>query len=331
MFCAPSTGFAQDMDITLSGLCSRSGSPDDCIQDGNIRSDVQDNWRRLMTQFAGAMMPPILAPAGTRGVRGLYIGFETSLNPIENSGAGSGNQVASAWARGTEGDDMGGAMQPNRFVDPLLAWGRFNVRKGLPFGFDLGMNIGYMANSSYWNLGLEIRWALFEGFRDDVGWIPDLAIRGAVQTLLADSEFNVTVPSVDLVLSEPFVIANSVEVTPSIYGQLAFIFADSELVDMTPGTPVFEDCVPQPATPTANSGSPPYCTAGGTELNNNVVFQRLRSTRFRLGGGLQIRYEWFLLAGSFLFDVLQPGAMDGDLPDDLPRQMQINIAAGVSL
>lgn len=328
---APVSASAQDMDITLAGLCaSRTTTmPETCLDpSGGPSPELRDDWYRVMTQFAGALIPPVLAPAGTRGVRGLYIGFETWLNPIEN-GDGA---PADAWARATEGDGMGG--RPNRFVDPLLAWGRFNVRKGLPFGFDLGMNIGYMANSSYWTLGLEIRWALFEGFREDVGWIPDLAVRGAVQTLLADAEFNVTVPSVDIVLSEPFVIANTVEVTPSIYGQVAFIFADSELVDLSPNRPVFESCVPDPNTPTASSGSPPYCTDpanGAVELSQNVVFPRIRSTRFRLGGGLNIRYEWFMLSGSFMFDVVRPSDMDGDLPTDLPRQMQINIGAGVSL
>ncbi len=337
---APSDASAQDMDLALSrlrvpavdvatnpaGPCATTfagGSPvayDFCQDD--------DAWRRVMTQFAGSMIPPLLAPAGTRGVRGIYVGFETWLTPIENNAS---TATGEAWHRAVEGDGMGGPDR-SRFVDSLLAWGRFNVRKGLPFGFDLGMNIGYLANTSYWTLGLEIRWALFEGFRDGVGWIPDLAVRGAVQTLMGDAEFNITVPSVDLVLSEPIVIANTVEVTPSIYGQVAWVFADSELVDLTPGTPVFDACSPDPNTPTAMTPTqPPYCRTSGRELNHNVVFPRLRSTRFRLGGGLQIRYEWFQLSGSFLMDVLTPGEMDGELPGDIPRQMQINIGAGLTL
>ncbi|MGE0789633.1 MAG: hypothetical protein AB7S26_28430 [Sandaracinaceae bacterium] len=335
---------AQDMNIALSRLRipavdSGTAAPNTpCAvpfdMSGNpIPMDFcQDDpaWQRVMTQFAGAMMPPVLTTAGTRGVRGIYVGFETWLTPIESDASGA-NATGSAWHRAVEGDGLGGSTTSSRFVDSVLAWGRFNLRKGLPFGFDLGMNIGYLANSSYWTLGLEVRWALFEGFRDGVGWIPDLAVRAAVQTLLGDSEFNMTIPTVDVILSEPFVIANTVEVTPSVFGQVGWIFADSELVDLTPGTPIFPSCNPDPLTPTSMSGGPPYCRGSGRELNHNVVFSQIRSTRFRLGGGLQIRYEWFQIGGSFLFDVLTPHDMDGTLPSDLPRQMQIDISAGVTL
>jgi hypothetical protein len=222
----------------------------------------------------------------------------------------------------------------SRFADGVLAWGRFNLRKGLPFGFDLGMNIGYLANTSYWTLGAEVRWSLFEGFRDGVGWIPDLAVRGSVQTLIGDGEFNMTVPAVDIILSEPFVIANSIEVTPYVAGQVAWVFADSELVDLTPTTGSFQSCNPDPATPDPRMmamSDPPYCRNGGTDLNNNWVFPSLRSIRWRFRGGMQIRYEWFVLTGAFSFDLVPPGEADSSLPRDLPRQFQVELGAGLTM
>ena len=324
---------AQNMNVAVSRLSVAPGSPDaigGCEAGATLCGDDRA-WRSVMTQLAGSMLPPILVPAGTRGVRGIYVGFETSFTGIDN-----GEEY---WHRAVEGD--GGDPDPrrSRFVDSVLAWGRFNVRKGLPFGFELGTNLSYLANTSYFALGLEIRWALFEGFRVDAGWIPDVAVRAAVQTLIGDGEFNLTVPSLDFVLSEPFVVANSVEIIPSIYGQVAWVFADSELVDLSPATGAFSDCMPDPRTPPNTDpgletppfpSSPPHCRGGGSELNQNVVFPSLRSTRFRLGGGLSIRYEWFTLIGSFLFDVLKPSDLDGTLPVDLPRQWQANVGVGLT-
>lgn len=304
-----------------------SGSFNACVGGGGVCQDDQD-WARVMTQFAGAMIPPVLTPAGTRGVRGIYVGFETWLTPIDTD---PGSATGNAWFRAVEGDGMG-TSERSRFVDSMLAWGRFNVRKGLPFGFELGTSVGYLANTTYWTLGLEIRWALFEGFREDVGWIPDVAVRGAVQTLIGDGEFNITVPSVDVIISEPFVVANSVEITPSLMGQFAWVFADSELVDLNPGVGAFDTCSPDPVTPPPGTPMrPPYCRGDGSELNYNVVFPSLRSFRARGGAGLQIRFEWFTVLGSFLFDFLPPGELDGSLPSDIPRQWQLDLGVGLTL
>ncbi len=330
---APSGASAQDMNIALSRLRIQAEDPirnPDTPCSSSFTSEGmpltraycmdEDAWRRVMTQFTASLMPPILTQAGTRGVRGIYVGFETWLTGIDND--------QEYWHRAVEGD--GGSMDPNRsrFVDSVLAWGRLNVRKGLPFGFELGTNIGYMANSTYWTLGLEVRWALWEGFREDVGWIPDLAIRAAVQTMLGDGEFNITVPSIDFILSEPFVVGNSVEITPSIFAQVAWVFADTELVDLDRDMSAFDSCEPDPATPT--SGSPPYCRGDGMQLNHNVVFPSIRTTRARVGAGLQIRYEWFTLLGSFLFDVARPSDFDGTLPTDLPAQWQVDVGTGLT-
>lgn len=309
---------AQDMNIALSRLsqpgCGEPGMS--CLRD-------DDAYRTVMSEMAGAMIPPVLTPAGTRGVRGLYVGLESWITGIDSS--------SEDWHRAVEGDGQDGDIRRSRFVDDVIVWGRLNVRKGLPFGFELGTNIAYMANSSYWALGAEIRWALFEGFREGIGWIPDVAVRGAVQTLVGDGEFNITVPSVELILSEPFVVANTVEIVPWIAGQVAFPFVDSELVDLTPQTGAFTACDPDPRTP--DTTPPPVCRRAGAELNNNVVFPSLRSTRWRLGGGIQFRYEWFTLLGSFMMDVVRPGDAyaDSSLPDHLERQWQLDIAAGLTL
>lgn len=273
-------------------------------------------WRGLATQFAGALIPPVLLPAHTRGMRGIYVGLETFMTGIDAS--------ADYWQRGTEGD-MG---DRNRFVDSVLAWNRLNVRKGLPFGFEIGTNVGFLVNTSYWTMGVEIRWSLLEGLRDRNSsvYFPSLSVRGAVQTMLGDSELNVTVPSVDVSIGERFIVGDTLEISPYLGAQVAWIFADSELVDLTPDTDAFAMCNPDPM---PMGGDPPFCRGDGSDFNHNVVFPRLRSMRARAFVGSQFRYEWFALTGAFSFDLLQPHELDDTLPE-LPRQWQVDVGVGVS-
>jgi hypothetical protein len=319
---------AQRMDLALSRL--RIAATDPAVDPtttcpptfgaGLTREFCSDEaaWRSLATQFAGAMIPPVLLPAHTRGMRGIYVGLETFITGIDSD--------ADYWARGTEGDTS--MTERNRFVDSVLAWNRLNVRKGLPFGFEIGTNVGFLLNTSYWTLGVEIRWSLLEGLRarNSSVYFPSLSVRGAVQTLLGDSELNVTVPSVDVSIGERFIVGDTVEISPYLGAQLAWIFADTELVDLTPGRDAFAECNPDPA-PTA--GDPPFCRGDGSDFNHNVVFTRLRSMRARMFVGSQVRYEWFALTGAFSFDLLQPNELDSSLPE-LPRQWQVDVGVGVS-
>jgi hypothetical protein len=315
---------AQRMDLALSRLSVPAVEGSACppvFGAGLTRDLCADDgaWRSLVTQFAGAMIPPVLLPAHTRGMRGFYVGIETFITGID-----AGQDY---WQRGTEGD-VGD--DRNRFVDSVLAWNRLNVRKGLPFGLEIGTSLGFLTNTSYWTLGLEIRWSLLEGLRDRNSsvYFPSLSVRGAVQTLLGDAELNVTVPSIDVTLGERFIVADTVEISPYLGAQVAWIFGDSELVDLTPQRDAFAECDPDPGMPTG--GEPPYCRRDGTDFNHNTVFPSLRSMRTRMFVGSQIRYEWFALTGAFSFDLLAPGELDSSLSADLPRQWRVDIGVGVS-
>ena len=319
---------AQRMDLALSRLRVPAVEGTACSPTfgaGLSREFCDDEpaWDSLMTQFGASLIPPLLTPARTTGVRGFYVGLESFITGIDAN--------EDYWRRGTEGDSM--TTDRNRFVDGVLGWGRVSLRKGLPFGFELGANVGYLVNTSYWTLGVEVRWAIMEGFRvgqDGAGWLPDVAVRGAVQTLVGDSELNVTVPSVDLTISKPFVIGDVFWLTPYVSGQLSWIFADTELVDLTPERDQFTECDPDPMPPTDGSGSPPYCRGNPTDFNHSVVFDPVRSMRARLAVGAQARYEWFTLTGAFAFDLLTPHELDSSLPTALPRQWRVDIGAGLT-
>jgi hypothetical protein len=310
---------AQRMDLALARLSTTTGAgtfvPDDA------------SWRQLITEFTGALIPPTLTPARTRGPRSFYFGLDTSLTGISSS--------TNFWHRGTEGQENGAS--ENRQVDGVLAWTRLTVRKAFPFGFELGTNIGYLVNTSYWALGLEIRWSLLEGWLSHDWVVPDIALRGAVQTMVGDLEFNATVIAMDLTISNSIIIGDAFELTPITGGQAVYTIADSELVDFTPGRNAFAQCNPDPATPT-NPGDPQCrpATAGG-DYSNNGVFAQIRTWRPRAFVGLQGRYEAFTLTGMFSGDVIpvtdihSNGLVDAmGNPLSIARQWRVDIAAGLS-
>jgi hypothetical protein len=287
---APQAAQADEMDLMLRRLgdAPLTGGPDLA-------------WRRLMAQFGAGMAPTVLEPAHTVGPGGFYAGVESTITNID-SGQGY-------WRHGTEGRDP--TADQNAQVRDAYTWFRLNLRKGLPFGFELGAQMGHAMHTNYWTWGGSLKWSLFEGFRTGVrGHLPDVAVRAAVQTFTGSSEFNLTVPSVDLIISKPFVVGKTLEVTPIIAGQLAWIVADSEVVDLDPGTNPFDECLPHPPD---ISRVPNTCTGSGTGFESLHVFDQLRSMRARLVLGLQVRYMALVLTGSFTMDLIQPGDLDDEL------------------
>lgn len=319
---APPAAQADDMDLMLRRLGNAELLP----------TGPDFAWRRLMTQFGAALAPPVLEPAHTVGPGGFYAGVESWTTGIDSG--------QTYWRAATEGRDP--LASDNRHVRDAYTWFRLNLRKGLPFGFELGAQMGHAMHTSYWSWGASLKWSLFEGFRTGVrGYLPDVAVRGAVQTLTGASEFNLTVPSLDLIVSKPIVIGRTLEVTPIMAGQLQWIMADSEVVDLSPGTNPFDECVPD--VPDVHR-PPSTCTMpGGAEhFDALTVFDPIRSRRMRLVLGVQVRYMALTLTGSFAMDVARPGDLDEDLvtytdPESgetvsdssfLPRQWTAAVAVG---
>ena len=320
------------MDLAISRLrVDAPGGACDGSATALCAADV-GQWNSLITEFTGALIPPMLTPARTRGPRSFYVGVDTSITGISAN--------SRFWHRGTEGQNAGAT--ENLQVDGALAWTRLTVRKAFPFGFELGTTIGYLVNTSYWALGAEIRWSILEGWLSRDWYVPDIAFRGAVQTLVGDQEFNATVATVDLSISNSIIIGDAFELTPITGGQIAWTWADSELVDLTPGVNAFRQCMPNPIAP-GNPGGPGVgdggCTMGGNgnDYNNNAVFPSVRTLRPRAFVGLQARYEAFTLIGSFSGDLIPPTDIGSNHLNDamgnllrIDRQWRIDLGVGLS-
>ena len=315
------------MDVTLARL-RRPAPFGDCpaMGDNGLPRDFcadEPAWYSLASQLGFSLIPPVLSPARTTGYGGLYVGLEgwiTGINPSDSTGG------VRYWEVGTEGDSS--SVERNRFPSSTLIWTRFAIRKGFPLGFELGMSFAKLLSTSYWGYGLEVKWALFEGFRYGIGILPDVAVRGMVNTMVGESEFNLTVPSFDIIVSKRIAVAGVGTITPFVAWQIGWIFADSELVDLTPEADAFTACRPQPGnTSTVCSGDAPGPNPGA-DYNNNTTFDELRSARQRLVLGARGQYRALEVTASFAFDLTKPGD-DDEVDDDLPRQW--TVAAGVGL
>lgn len=332
------TASASEMDLALHRLRIRAVDPAEdpnavCSTVGphGARLYCPDHgaFRRLMTQLGIAMAPPLTTPAATVGFAGFRLAFETWITGISDQ--------ASYWQLGTRGDAASRVEGRNRFVHPTMTFSRLALRKGLPFGFELGASAGHAYRSSLYTWGAEVKWALLEGLRDKPA-LPDVALRAMVQTMTGDRSFRLTVPAADLTLSKPIVIGSTVSFTPFVSGQYVLLFADSKQVDLTPEVNALEAC--RPELPGAMSPNPGGGTAGGlvctgdsSDFNHNVSFRKVRSPRYRGALGFELRYEAFALSGSFAMDVVRPSTADRDLLADggtaMPRQWTMSVGAGL--
>jgi hypothetical protein len=198
------------------------------------------------------------------------------------------------------------------------------ITKGLPFGFELTGAFSYLAQSSIYTIGADVRWSLFEGFRTGVpAYFPELAVGGGVRTITGTEEFQLTVASADGELSKPIPIAGTVVLTPWVGYQYLRIFGDSNLIDLTPNTDATNYCgyvgqnspaTPDPTKSNSYNGQPtfdgqPVCKGGtSADFNNTVVFNSVRLNRHRILAGLELRVQMIKIAGQFMYDVVAPGS-----------------------
>ncbi|MBL8605611.1 MAG: hypothetical protein JNK72_27010 [Myxococcales bacterium] len=353
---APSRAIADPLDLALNRLSLYNDTP---WANGGVRYDparwrfqggcgtadtaamggqgyaqcFPDNqlWANLVNELGGALAPSLSAPAMTLGYAGIFIGYEVSVSNLNRGVASDSTQQY--WPRGTEGSSTANVGTGTRSIrdrgDANAFVSRLHVRKGLPFGFELGTQVSHLHSSGIWAIGLDLRWALLEGFRHGLGYLPDIAVRGAVNTMVGQSQMNLTVVSLDATISKRFTLGSQVRLSPYLGGQALMIFGDSGVVDFTPSRSAQAECPRQTVNYVADTRAPSdpnrspsglvgqlACTGSATlvpglpsDLNdtrNNGVFQAMRILRPRAFFGLQFQWEVFMLTGEFTVDVAAP-------------------------
>jgi hypothetical protein len=229
------------------------------------------------------------------------------------------------WARGTRGADP--SAEQNNSVDSLLSFHRLDVRKGLPFGFEVGSSVGVGLNTSLWVIAAELKLALFEGYRSGLGALPEVALRAVTQAVVGSPQLSLQTQALDITLSKPLVVHQEHTLTPLMALQLLFLRARSSAVDLTPRESAWSSCQPGGAVLACES------ELGARELANTASFRDVSRTRVRMFLGAEERYRLLSIALTLGFDLITPPvpqeAMGESLPPTLLRQFSLQLAGGL--
>jgi hypothetical protein len=293
-------------------------------------------WANLMSELGMAIAPTAFHSARTTGLGGFALSFEASYTHVNSDASAGGQQY---WRLGTEGqiDPNSHAFSvQNTNPDSLLGVYSLKARKGLAYGFEIAGDLGFLAGTSLWVGGADVRWALLEGYRTGIlGYFPDIAIGGGVRTLGGSPKFFLTTVGLDAQISKPIAIDESAVLTPYLGAQRVIIFADSSVVDLTPGVDPLNCGYLGPNVPgnpkgrTPNDGMP-ICTNSGTDFNNDTTFARARIHRWRWIAGLNYKFEVLYLAAQFAMDLTNPSAENGVIGVNGSKQWTTSFEAGVS-
>ncbi len=354
MFAATLTARAEPMDPALERLVvdGRCRTPtgayaDDPATLAALEADTGRAWcspdhaafKRLINQYGFALAPTAMHSARTTGFGGFHLSLEAAFTKIDDG--------AEYWKNGTQGSiDPSSNLASVRNTSPssLLALYSAKIRKSFGFGLELTGAVGFMPQTSIVSGGADVRLSLLEGFRTGLaGILPDVAVGGGVRTITGTPQFQLTTVALDAQISKPLPVADSSVITPWIGYQYVWMFGDSGLIDLTPGTDAVGYCnfagpnVPgnqDPNKPAGQFDGQPVC-AGGSPLdfNNNVVFNKVRLERQRLLIGVNYNYEMVMLGGQFITDIVDPAdAQNSDADsEDLKgedRQWTIVLEAG---
>jgi hypothetical protein len=267
-------------------------------------------FAKLIAQYGAAVAPTAMHTARTTGYGGFELALEADYTSIDKD--------ADYWKAGTQGAQDASTKRfsvSNPSPDPVIQSYALKIRKGFPFGIELAGQFGFLANTSIYTIGADVRFSVFEGFRTGIpAWFPEITASGSVRTITGTDQFQLTVVGVDGVISKPIPIGGSVSVTPYAGYQWLRIFGDSGLIDLTPNTDAVNFCgfagsnnlATPDANKTARDGQPVCAHGSSADFNNTAVFNPVRLSRHRALGGLQLRFQMVRLGAHFVMDVMAP-------------------------
>jgi hypothetical protein len=284
-------------------------------------------YERLVSELGVSIAPPLVTPAASDGPSGLGLALDMTLTSVDAN--------AAHWRDGTAGSP-----------DSVLVWTHATLRKGLPFGLEVGTTIGRGHATSLWSLGLSVKWAIVEGFRNGIGLLPDVALQATTTRSMGLDDLTLATHTVDLLLSKPLHAGGGYRIAPMLGAQLLFVEAESGLVDLTPGpdptdptqtveeVDAFEACKPGDAA--TGDAVALECTGSGDDFANNVLFDDVDQTRVRLFIGGQLQLGIWRFSTSFGLDLVTPelqATRRAPSTSDpmLGRQIAFSLSAGAVL
>lgn len=275
----PQYASAGDNDLVLSRFAEPFGGTvesgnygrqfDNCTSACGIVEPNEQQFQSLVTDLGQVFAPRLANPAETLGEAGFAVNMMTSLSFIPND--------EEYWQRAVED----GSPSSSLFT------GHLQVRKGLPFSFEVAGNMGYMFASEMFTLGADLKWALNEGFY----YFPDVAFRGSVNTLMGSSDLNLVTAGGDMSISKAFGLGGVAALTPYVGYQMLFIIGSSRLLNAFPQDPRS----PQIDDSAECRNDPSQCTT----FNPEFVFSQYDTSvnRFFFGARFNVWILNFVLEG----------------------------------
>ena len=259
--------FALDNDLVLSRYATFDPQQfGDCTNACGIVDPNEALFQGLVTDLGQVLAPRLAAPAETLGEAGFAFNMMTSFSFVDDS--------AEHWQQGVQ----------DRDPESTLSTGHLQIRKGLPFSFEIAGDMSYLFSSEMFTLGAALKWAINEGFY----YFPDLAFRGTVNTVMGARDLNLYTAGGDMSISKAFGIAGLVVVTPYVGYQMLFLIGSSRLLNafpQDPRPPQFDRDTP--------SGT------GSTTFSPEFVFSQYDTNvnRFFVGTRLNVWILNFLVEG----------------------------------
>lgn len=244
-----SSAFAGSNDITLQ----RFG---EVVQDPAVGLFVRQDDKGFDNLTRDLAL--VMAPRG--GVSGETLGQ-----------AGFAFQVDQSFSTVNAGEDYWLDADVDRDPAGTLTTTQIHIRKGLPFGFELGANLNALWQSQLFMIGGELRWSIHEDF---FRGMPDFTVRGFGGTMVGSPQLNLSVGGFDAIVSHPIGVASVMNITPYAGYAMTVSAAASRLLDATPSDPS------PPVTDTsnpANSNKPEFVFGPTTQ----ILHQGLLGVRFQ--------------------------------------------------
>jgi hypothetical protein len=289
---------AEPLDIDLT----RIGAPDPEVWStilfkatatgdaAQLAKEARQRFAILSTEMALALSSAVLQTASTTGHSGFAVDLEVATVAVEGGTIGEVTPVPSRFTNRT---------WATRSVDPAMLYlPSIHVRKGLPWSFELGGRMIYLAQSSYYAAQGEAKWALNEGF----DYLPDFAVRGAYTRLFNHPDWSLGTADLDVMLSKRWGLRGVISLTPYLVGRLTYVSASSGRMDFYPDR---SGATLDPASLGATQASFPtftatlYRTTVGLRFTTYAVSLALEGTYFGGASPKDDDYEGVKVASSF--------------------------------
>jgi hypothetical protein len=203
---------ADPNDLVLSRLGTRITDPNGALT-GVIGENLE--FRSLASQLGVVLAPHLLTPADTVGFSGFQMTVDYASTSIDSE--------ASYWRARESG------------TSSMMNTVGFFVRKGMWFpvpSFEVGAGATHLVGSNIWAAQFYAKLALVEGYHQLP--IPSVSFRAAVSRMMSQRELDLTVASIDVMVSKHFGVGGTWRFDPFAGWDVLLIVPRSEVIDPTP-------------------------------------------------------------------------------------------------